>query len=124
MIQQDMTAFRLPDDGLGMAFVNDPRATDPTLTTAVEGIARTFADPELTIHKNVLSGSSCCSDHQSYREAGFPSVGIIEPRGYTGDPTYHTAGDVVDRDEYSIEQLMLTARVGLAAASTIAEINP
>lgn len=30
---------------------------------------------------SVKSGSSCCSDHQSYREAGYPSAGLIEPRG-------------------------------------------
>ena len=70
----------------------------------------------------VKSGSSCCSDHQSYREAGYPSAGLIEPRGYTGDPQYHKVGDVVRRTEYDTEQLYLVARLALAAAGTIAEI--
>eukprot|EP00041_Stephanoeca_diplocostata_P011918 m.198028 g.198028 ORF g.198028 m.198028 type:complete len:372 (+) comp18729_c0_seq4:131-1246(+) len=122
MIQQDMTALHLDGDAMGMAFVQDGRAVDETLTDQVEGIAREYADPELQQHRAVLSGSSCCSDHQSYFEAGFPSVGIIEPRGYTGDPQYHKATDVVDRPDYDTTQLALTARVALAAAASFAEI--
>ena len=60
---------------------------------------------------------------QSYKESGYPSVGILEPRGYTGDPQYHQIGDVVNRPEYSTMQLMLTARVALAAASVLAELE-
>jgi len=122
-IQQDMTAVRLSGDELGLSFVNDERAIDLDMTIAVENIARTYADPELQLHVGTLSGASCCSDHQSYKESGYPSVGILEPRGYTGDPKYHDIGDVVDRAEYSTEQLALTARVALAAAGILAELE-
>ena len=99
-IQQDMTAVRLPGDALGIAFVQDSRAINPELTRDVEALAALYKDPELTLHHTVLSGSSCCSDHQAYAENGFASVGLIEPRGYTGDPQYHQTGDVVARSEY------------------------
>jgi len=120
MIQTDMTAVRLASDTLGLAFVDDARTTDPTLTRAVQDFARTYKDPSLTIYTRVLSGSSCCSDHQSYKENGFPSAGLIEPRGYTGDPQYHRVGDLSSRPEYSVTQLMLSARVMLAAGISIA----
>ena len=58
-----------------------------------------------------------------YTENGFPSVGFIEPRGYTGDPMYHTSGDLVERDEYSITQLTLAAQAALAAGAELADMN-
>mmetsp|Transcript_20670 Transcript_20670/g.61744 ORF Transcript_20670/g.61744 Transcript_20670/m.61744 type:complete len:348 (-) Transcript_20670:163-1206(-) len=121
-IQQDMTAYHLSLDDPGVAFVTDPRATDPDLTELVESIAREYADPLLIVHKNVLSGSSCCSDHQSYAEAGFPAVGMIEPRGYTGDPEYHKETDVVRRNDYDTEQVKMAAQVALAAAASLADV--
>jgi len=123
MLQQDMIAVQLPGDQTGLAFVDDTRATDPDLTDAVEMILRNYVDPNLMLHPRVLSGSSCCSDHQSYTENGFPSVGFIEPRGYTGDPMYHTSGDLVERDEYSITQLTLAAQAALAAGAELADMN-
>ena len=123
MIQLDMIALQPAGDAMGVAFVTDTRATDPALTQEVYGVARTYADPELNVMNRVLSGSSCCSDHQSYAEAGFPAAGLLEPRGYTGDPQYHTKGDVVVRPDYSIPQLALTARVALAAVATIAHLD-
>ena len=77
-----MTAYHLSMDEPGMAFVMDAGAIDPELTEAVKSVGREYGDHALFIHDKVLSGSSCCSDHQSYAEWGFPSVGIIEPRGY------------------------------------------
>lgn len=119
---QDMTAYHLSMDQQGVAFVTDPRATDPDLTNIVESIAREYADPLLKVHEEVLSGSSCCSDHQSYTESGYPSVGMIEPRGYTGDPQYHKVGDLVRREDYDIEQVTMASQVALAAAASLAEI--
>ena len=58
--------------------------------------------------------------HQSYVENGYPSTGLIEPRGYTGDPFYHRSGDVVERDDYDVVQITETARVTLAAAADLA----
>ena len=40
MLQQDMVAVRLPGDDTGLAFVTDPRASDPDLTQAVKNIGR------------------------------------------------------------------------------------
>lgn len=122
-IQSDMTAVRLPNDPAGLAFVQDPRASNPTLTAYVENLARQYSRSPFTIYRSVLSGSSCCSDHQSYHENGFPSVGLIEPRGYTGDPQYHRVGDIVQRSEYDLTQLALSARIALAAAADIAVLN-
>lgn len=111
-----MTAYHLSMDDAGVAFVTDPRAVSPDLTGIVESIAREYADPLLIVHPTVLSGTSCCSDHQSYAESGYPSVGLIEPRGYTGDPQYHKVGDVVRRDDYDVEQITMTAQVALAVS--------
>jgi hypothetical protein len=122
MIQTDMSAVKLSADPLGLAFVDDPKATDPDLTEMVKSLANFYKDPTLTLYSKVLSGSSCCSDHQAYKEQGFPSAGLIEPRGYTGDPQYHKVGDVANRPEYSITQLTLAARAMLAAGGALAEI--
>jgi hypothetical protein len=74
---------------MGVSFVQDARAIDA----------------DLVIYHEILSGSSCCSDHQSYVGNGYPSTGLIEPRGYTGDPFYHRSGDVVERDDYDVAQI-------------------
>jgi len=122
-LQQDMTAVQLFDDPVGVAFVRDTRATDPTLTKYAMDVAKEYRPAGLTLFDRVISGSECCSDHQAYAENGFPAVGYIEPRGYTGDPQYHRAGDLVRRTEYNAEQIALAARVALAAAADLAGLN-
>lgn len=122
-IQQDMTALNLAGDRIGLAFVQSATATDPVLSEYVEKIAREYADNRLEVLHQVISGSSCCSDHQSYKENGFPSVGLIEPRGYTGDPQYHRIGDLVNRADYSTLQIALAAQVALAGAAELAGLN-
>jgi len=124
MIQSDMTAVKLAADPVGLALVDDPRATDPDLTRLVKQFINQYKDSALTVYDRVLSGSSCCSDHQSYKEQGYPSAGLIEPRGYTGDPQYHRVGDLANRAEYSITQLTLAARVMLAAGANLAKFAP
>lgn len=121
-IQQDMTALKLAQDPIGLAFVQSRSATDPVLTAYVQDVSKVYADDRLTLFNSVISGSACCSDHQSYAENGFPSVGLIEPRGYTGDPQYHRIGDLVERSNYSVLQATLAARVALAAAADLAGI--
>lgn len=122
-LQSDMTALRLDGDPLAVAFVQDARAVNLDLTRTAIAIAEQYKDSELTVLHQTASGSSCCSDHQSYFEYGFPSAGYIEMRGYTGDPQYHKVGDVVRRAEYSLLQIALAARVTLAAAATIAVLD-
>jgi len=119
-LQSDMTGYRRAGDPIAVAFVQDARAVDLVLTQTCIDLARNYAASDLTILNQVTSGSSCCSDHQSYRENGYPSVGYIEMRGYTGDPQYHQAGDLVRRADYSTNQVALAARVTLAAAATLA----
>jgi hypothetical protein len=119
-IQQDMTGVVGAGDSLGLAFVQSGSAVSLEMTAYVEEVAAVYVDPALTLHHQVLSGSSCCSDHQSYAENGFLSVGLIEPRGYTGDPMYHRGGDLVERSDYSVKQLTLAGRVAMAAAATLA----
>jgi hypothetical protein len=119
-IQQDMTGVVGSGDSLGLAFVQSASAVDLGLTAYVEEVSAVYVDPALTLHHQVLSGSSCCSDHQSYAENGFLSVGLIEPRGYTGDPQYHRGGDLVERSDFSVKQLTLAGRVAMAAAATLA----
>jgi hypothetical protein len=118
-----MTGFHRAGDPTGIAFVQDSRAVDTDLTNYAMAIAREFASPGFEIYTNVLSGSSCCSDHQSYVENGYPSVGLIEPRGYTGDPQYHREGDVVERADYDVVQIAETGRVTLAVAADLAGCN-
>jgi Zn-dependent M28 family amino/carboxypeptidase len=84
-IQQDMIGYHRAGDPAGVSFVQDRAAVDLSLTNYALGVAREFAPANFTVYTAVLSGSSCCSDHQSYVENGYPSVGLIEPRGYTGN---------------------------------------
>ena len=122
MLQQDMIAVKVDGDDFGLAFVTSPSASDPVLTETAAMIMRTYADRELILHPAVLSGSSCCSDHQSYTEAGYPSVGTLEPRGYTGDPMYHKAGDLVERADYSTKQLAMVGQAVLSVAASLADM--
>eukprot|EP00732_Lithocolla_globosa_P005290 Lithocolla_globosa_v1_NODE_5392_length_1247_cov_26.108221.p1 type:complete len:333 gc:universal NODE_5392_length_1247_cov_26.108221:1202-204(-) len=120
-IQQDMTGYRRSGDPIAVAMVQDSRATDPVWTATVQALMNDYAEG-VSVYNTVLSGSNCCSDHQSYVENGFSSVGLIEIRGYTGDPQYHRSGDLVYRSDYSTEQVAKTAGLTLAAALEVAEI--
>lgn len=61
--------------------------TNAALTTFAKEIATLYV-PEITR----VDTTACCSDHQSFYEVGYPSVGLVEGGGYTIDPKYHNVG--------------------------------
>ena len=49
-------------------------------------------------------------------------MGTLEPRGYTGDPMYHKAGDLVERADYSTKQLAMVGQAVLSVAASLADM--
>jgi hypothetical protein len=107
MLQGDMIGYNAhKGDHLGLAFVEG--YTDSALTRKVRGWVQEYV-PELRISNT----KACCSDHQSFYEQGYPSVGFVEAGGYVIDPEYHQVGDVVRREGYDLEQIVaITKAIG------------
>jgi len=115
MFQADMIAYQAYPEPQ-CAFVN--RYTNTQLTNYAKQMASLYV-PEI----RQVDTSACCSDHQSYYEQGYPSVGLVEGGGYTVDVEYHAVGDVVDRDRYSLNQMRSITRVLAASAADLAGIH-
>lgn len=67
----------------------------------------------------VAISSSCCSDHQSFTENGFPAIGYFENQGSASDyPHYHQSTDL---PEYvDPENMLLITQAMMAAAMSFA----
>ncbi|KCV70739.1 hypothetical protein H696_03090 [Fonticula alba] len=115
MIQGDMLAVIEPNAKPAIGLVT--RYTDPVLTSLVRDIVGRYL-PDAQI----FNQTACCSDHQPFFEVGYPSAGFVEPIGYVGDPHYHKVTDLVERPDYSIEQLQLITRAILACLLELAEL--
>jgi len=109
MFQADMIAYQAYAQPQ-CAFVN--RYTNTALTNYAKDIAALYV-PEITR----VDTTACCSDHQSFYEQGYPSVGFVEGGGYAIDPQYHTVTDTVNRDGFSFTQLLgITRAIGASGA--------
>jgi hypothetical protein len=112
MFNGDMLGWKLPNQpiSLGMKDLH----VDLNLLAAVNEITKTYV-PTLPIGVS----PSCCSDHQSFTEAGFSAVGYFENPGRASDyPYYHTSSDLPAY--INKQQLGLEAKAIMAAAMTYA----
>jgi len=91
------------------------RFTTQWLLDFVNDLSRTYV-PNL----GVGLSSSCCSDHQSFYEQGFPAVGYFENEGSASDyPNYHKSTDLPQYLNFN--QITLMSKAIAAATLTIAE---
>jgi Zn-dependent M28 family amino/carboxypeptidase len=116
MIQGDMLGFNKHVGGVGVAFIRDYVST--SMTAVVRGIVSEYM-PLLEQSQS----TACCSDHQSFHELGYPSVGFVEPEGYRVDPEYHHVGDLVNRPGYNVEQILAITKAILACIAVLAGIQ-
>lgn len=115
-LQMDMLAYRKPGEPMQIAFP-DKLATK-SATQFVWRIADIYA-PELEQGYT----PACCSDHQSFWEAGYPATWVFERNGPIADPMYHNSGDTTDREGYDVNQLAAIAKVVTASLLHLAGFN-
>jgi len=61
------------------------------------------------------NSSSCCSDYQSFYEAGHPAVGFFQNQGSASDyPAYHTSNDLPIYVDWTQESLETQAVIATA----------
>ena len=113
MVQIDMVAYRKEGEPLQLGFPDKIGSPEAARLLAV--VAGTYA-PELVVGFT----PACCSDHQSFDEAGFPSTWLFERNGPIADPKYHNSLDLSDRPGYSFEQLLATTKVVTATLLSVA----
>ena len=80
--QADMIGYAPEGDGIVLAYMN--RFNDPDLTEVSREITNTYVPEVETTLTDV-----CCSDHQSFSENGFPSVGFFETPQARAPPPQH-----------------------------------
>lgn len=111
-LQVDMIAYRRTGEPLSVA-VPDKLSTVSASNFLLD-TARLYA-PRLVRGVTPV----CCSDHQSFWEAGFPASWVFERPGPIADPKYHDSGDLVHREGYDVEQLKSIGRVVTAVAAQL-----
>jgi len=112
MFNSDMMGWKLPGTvpTLGM---KDRYIADWLLNIA-NGLAEQYV-PEI----KVGSSSSCCSDHQSFTENGFPAIGYFENEGSASDyPHYHKSTDLPEFVD--AENMQLVSKACLSTLMTFA----
>jgi len=113
VLNMDMLGWVLP--GTQPTFGMKDRFTTEWLLSFVNDITRMYV-PNL----GVGISNSCCSDHQSFFEEGFPAVGYFENTGRASDyPYYHTSNDLPQYINF--QQITLMAKAIAAATLTIAD---
>ena len=114
MVQGDMLAYRKPGEPLQVAF--PARYHTPELSSLLKNVTELYV-PEAVVG---VTGA-CCSDHQSFWEAGYPATAFFERNGPIADPKYHNSGDLVYREGYDFQQLKTSAQAMLASIFEVAE---
>ncbi|KAF9953723.1 hypothetical protein BGZ72_005210 [Mortierella alpina] len=116
MIQGDMLAYRKPGEPIQVAF--PARYNTPEVTALLHNVTELYV-PEAVVG---VTGA-CCSDHQSFWEAGFPATAFFERNGPIADPKYHNSGDLVYREGYDFAQLRASTKAMLASVFEVADVK-
>jgi len=91
MFNADMIGYTSATYGVTITF--DSASTTLALTNACRNIITSYLP---TLKQGTSSG--CCTDEQSWYNAGFPAMGIFEtPTANVVYPAYHTAQDTVEK---------------------------
>ncbi|KAF9412949.1 hypothetical protein BGZ94_000873 [Podila epigama] len=116
MIQGDMLAYRKPGEPIQTAF--PARYHTPELSSLLRNITELYV-PETVVG---VTGA-CCSDHQSFWEAGYPATAFFERNGPIADPKYHNSNDLVYREGYDFEQLRASTKAMMASVFEVADVK-
>ena len=97
---------KVPTIGMKDRFIAD------WLLNIANGLAEQYV-PEV----KVSSSSSCCSDHQSFTENGFPAIGYFENEGSASDyPHYHKSTDLPEYVHfYAVNKRSVLAAIGISS---------
>jgi len=99
MFNMDMIGYTNPPSGVTLSFMTG--AATPWLSASCKEISRTYL-PNLA----VADTQACCSDQQSFYNAGFPAAGIFEtPTRSVVYPQYHRVGDQWDNGLINYDQV-------------------
>jgi len=110
MFNGDMLGYTLPGKPIRIGMKD--RYIDASLLMNANDLTRLYV-PELPIGLS----ASCCSDHQSFTENGFPAIGYFEHEGGASDyPAYHKTDDVPAN--LNPTQMGLEAQAMMAATLT------
>lgn len=114
MFNADMIGYKQPGEPITLGFMD--RYIDQDLTDIAFETTKTYVPTLKTAYT-----SGCCSDQQSFYEAGFPSVGFFEtPTSTVVYPQYHKSEDLLQY--LDIEQIKLEAQA--VSASTLLFADP
>lgn len=112
VLNSDMLGWTLPNTSITLGMKD--RYVYPPLLWLANNLTLLYV-PELEIGYS----PSCCSDHQSFFEQGYPAVGYFENVGSASDyPHYHKSSDLPEN--LNFEQVALISRAIAAATATIA----
>jgi len=112
VLNSDMLGWTLPDTQMTLGMKD--RYVYPPLLWLANNLTLLYV-PELPIGYS----PSCCSDHQSFFEQGYPAVGYFENVGSASDyPHYHQSTDLPENLNFA--QVALISQAIAAAAATIA----
>jgi len=110
MFNGDMLGYTLPARAIRIGMKD--KYIDASLLLKANDLTRLYV-PNLPIGVS----ASCCSDHQSFTENGFPAIGYFEHEGGASDyPAYHKSDDLPAN--LNPTQLGLEARAIMAATLT------
>lgn len=101
MFNNDMIGYRVPSGPPTLSFMG--RFATPWLSNSCKEFSRIYI-PTLAVADTTV----CCSDQQSFFNAGFPAAGIFEtPTSGVVYPQYHQTGDSFDNANIDYDQVYL-----------------
>eukprot|EP00039_Didymoeca_costata_P018448 m.333497 g.333497 ORF g.333497 m.333497 type:complete len:451 (+) comp17156_c0_seq1:91-1443(+) len=112
MLQSDMTAYRVPTEGIQCGF--PASIQDPILTDLAKDTLELY-----TPNVETCTTTACCSDHQSFYEQGYSATQFFERCGSIADPEYHSLGDVVRRSGFDIDGQLVSLTKGMIATAAV-----
>jgi len=99
MFNNDMIGYTIPGTTPTLSFMT--RSATAWLSQSCKEFSNTYV-PRLAVGDT----SGCCSDQQSFFNAGFPAAGIFEtPTPQVRYPQYHRSGDSFDNGLINLDQV-------------------
>jgi len=110
MIQFDMTGYYDKTHGRKMGIVGD--FTDPDLTSLLRLVVDEYTDE--STGRLETTCAYACSDHSSWKRAGYRSAFAMETEFHSANPNIHTSRDTVDGVDVTWMAEFVKVGVGMA----------
>jgi len=115
MFNNDMIGYTSPQHGVTLSMMN--RFATRELSEACMAFSAIYVPTLRSAFTN-----ACCSDQQSFFNAGFPSAGIFEtPTNSVVYPEYHRPGDTFNNGLINYDQVHLFGRANFACMMEYAQ---